>query len=79
MRKGQAQKVFSTGSAAAHAHHEHSTTMRKVFAALFPFESPAYNSSEHKLGRTIVLVLTRDTSLGDILHLFVSRQTPSLI
>ena len=36
------QKFFSSGSAVAHTETTH--TMRQVFAMLFPFKSPAYNS-----------------------------------
>lgn len=39
------QAIFQAPEHAGHASHEHSTTMRKVFATLFPFESPAWNSS----------------------------------
>ncbi|RSH86247.1 uncharacterized protein EHS24_004485 [Apiotrichum porosum] len=38
------QAIFQAPEHAGHASHEHSTTMRKVFATLFPFESPAWNS-----------------------------------
>lgn len=44
LKKQTGQSVFSAPAGFNHGHVEHESSMKRFFAVIFPFDSPAYNS-----------------------------------